>query len=147
MKRLILILLVSTFLVGCGKSRPTYQLMVGTRTVTLVVHEDPKRIQDDLDVPADLIARHTPASAPVAETMARNCRQRWGADYALAIGGFPAVDAAAAEPPAVYFAIAGARGVQTKAIPYAAHPALLRVLCGKHALNMLRLALLVAAEK
>ena len=107
MKRLILILLVSTFLVGCGKSRPTYQLMVGTRTVTLVVHEDPKRIQDDLDVPADLIARHTPAS-PVAETMARNCRQRWGADYALAIGGFPVADAAAAEPPAVYFAIAGA---------------------------------------
>jgi hypothetical protein len=48
MKRLILILLASTLLVGCGKSRPTYQLTVGTRTITLVVHDDPKRIQDDL---------------------------------------------------------------------------------------------------
>ena len=107
-----------------------------------IVAADANALERMLDVPADLIARHTSASVLVAETMARNCRQRWGADYALAISGFPAADATAAEPPAAYFAIAGPGGVQTKAIPYAAHPALLRVLCGKQALNMLRLALL-----
>jgi nicotinamide-nucleotide amidase len=95
-----------------------------------------------LEIPADWIDRHTAVSAPVAERMADACRRRFGADYALAIGGFPPADPAAAEASSVHFAIASAAGVQTKAVPYAAHPALLRVLCGKHALNMLRLALL-----
>ena len=48
MRTLILTILVGTLLVGCGKTRPTYQLTVGTKTIKLVVHDDPKRIQDDL---------------------------------------------------------------------------------------------------
>jgi hypothetical protein len=48
MRTLILTLLVGTLLAGCGKSRPTYQLTIGTETLDLTVHDDPKLIQDDL---------------------------------------------------------------------------------------------------
>jgi nicotinamide-nucleotide amidase len=93
-----------------------------------------------LDVPVDWIERQTASSSAVAERMAQACRERCGADYALAVGGFP--QAGTGDAPLVHFAVASATGVRTKAVPYAAHPALLRVLCGKHALNTLRLALM-----
>jgi len=51
MKRLFLMLVVATCLVvGCGKSKPkpTYDLVIGNKSVTLPVHEDAILIQNDI---------------------------------------------------------------------------------------------------
>ena len=56
MRTLILALVSGMLLAGCGKSgspyepksRPTYGLTIGTRTVHLIVHDHSKAIQDDL---------------------------------------------------------------------------------------------------
>ena len=41
-------LLTVALLTGCGRGRPTYQLAVGDTTFDLPVHEDAKRIQDEM---------------------------------------------------------------------------------------------------
>lgn len=92
-----------------------------------------------LDLPADLIARHGARSGEVAGAMAVACRERFAADYGLAIGPFPAFEATSPEPKPAFIALAAAGGVTLKPIPFAGHPATLKVLCAKHALNMLRL--------
>jgi hypothetical protein len=46
------------------------------------------------------------------------------------------------EPKPVFFALAGPGGIRRKQVPFALHPALLTTYCAKHALNLLRLALL-----
>ncbi len=74
--------------------------------------------------------------------MAQACRKRFGSDYALSVGPFPKSDTAAAEPKPLYFGLATAAGVTTKSTPFAAHPALLKILCAKQALNMVRLAMM-----
>jgi hypothetical protein len=74
--------------------------------------------------------------------MAQACRRRFGTDYALSVGPFPKWDPAAAEPKPFSLALAAADGVATRSIPFAAHPALLKILCAKQALNMVRLAML-----
>jgi len=81
------------------------------------------------------------ADGELVRLMASHCRQRFAADFGLAVGPFPPFDPAAAAPSPVYFALATASGVGHKSIPFAAHPALLKPYCAKHALNMLRLAL------
>jgi nicotinamide mononucleotide (NMN) deamidase PncC len=96
---------------------------------------------------AETIARVGLANSQVAETLAEHCRVEFGADYGLAVSGFPPFDAAAVEPGLVYFAVATREGVRVKSSPFAAHPALLRVLSGKQALNMLRLILLDGAHR
>jgi nicotinamide-nucleotide amidase len=100
----------------------------------------------------------TVASSEVVQAMAAGCRERFGADYGLAVGGMGilpgqetlapatcpchAADPAAAEPRPVFFALAGPDGIQVQQAPLAGHPATLQAYCAKHALNMLRLALL-----
>ena len=74
--------------------------------------------------------------------MAIGCRKRFGADYAVAAGKFPEFDPSAAEPKPVYFALAGPKGVEVEKFPFAGHPALLKTLSAKRALNMVRLRLL-----
>jgi len=74
--------------------------------------------------------------------MAEACRTRFGADYGLCAGPFPVPDPPPAEPKPFHYALAGPSGVTVQAIPFAAHPALLKVLCAKHVLNLARLALL-----
>jgi len=74
--------------------------------------------------------------------MAAACRARFGSDYALGIGPFPKSDPAAAEPKPLFFALASAAGVTTKSVPFAAHPALLKILPAKQALNMVRLEMM-----
>jgi hypothetical protein len=74
--------------------------------------------------------------------MAAACRTRFGSDYALSVGPFPKTDTAAAEPKPFFFALATAEGVGTKSVPFAAHPALLKILSAKQALNMVRLAMM-----
>jgi len=95
-----------------------------------------------LDVPAELIARHSAAGGEVARAMAGRCRERFGADYGLAVGRFPEFDASAAEPKPVFMALATAEGVRVKAFPFAGHPATLKIFCAKRALNLLRLEML-----
>ncbi len=75
--------------------------------------------------------------------MAVGCRQRFASDYGLAVGPFPPAAPAGSEPQPVFYALASAAGVEhTKCIPFAGHPATLRIYCAKHALNFARLALL-----
>jgi nicotinamide-nucleotide amidase len=68
------------------------------------------------------------------------CRQRFKADYALAVGAFP--DPNLTEPKPVHLVLARADGAIVKSVPFAGHPATLRIYIAKHALNMLRLAIL-----
>jgi len=90
----------------------------------------------------ELLADHPPVSREVVEAMAAGCRRQFGSDFALAVGQFPEFDPAAAEPKPVCFALAGPVGVQVKEFPYAGHPATLKILCAKRALNLARLTLL-----
>jgi len=107
-----------------------------------VVSASETALKRTLDVPSDLLARHAAQSGEVAAAMAAGCRERFGADYALAVARFPAFDPAVADPQPAYFALADAEGVTVKQFPYAGHPATLRILCAKRALNMVRLAML-----
>ncbi len=68
------------------------------------------------------------------------CRERFAADYALAVGSFPEFEFN--DPKPVHLALADVGGVKIKSIPYAGHPATLKIYIAKHALNMLRLAML-----
>lgn len=81
----------------------------------------------------------------VARAMAAACRDRFTADYGLAVSPFPHGDRAAlstppGEPPTVCFALAGPGGLQTKSAPLAMNPDLLQIYCAKQALNLFRLA-------
>ena len=73
------------------------------------------------------------------------CRQRFKADYALAVGAFP--DPNLIEPKPVHLLLAQADGAIVKSVPYAGHPATLRIYIAKHALNMLRLAILDSSAR
>jgi len=109
-----------------------------------IVVPNEKGLSRALDVPAELVARHGPISAEVASAMASACRQRFGADYGLAVSAFPQFDPQAPEPKPMFLALASPVGVQVKPIPFAGHPDTLKVYCGKHALNLVRLTLLDA---
>jgi nicotinamide-nucleotide amidase len=76
------------------------------------------------------------------QELAAACREHFAADYALAVGPFPEFDPDATEPPPVLFALAAADGTGIKKLPFAGHPAVLKSLCAKYALNMARLSLL-----
>jgi len=95
-------------------------------------------LRDLLDVPRTTAERHPPENTEIAAAMARACRERFGADYGLAVGRFPPPGAEAA----VHLALATPGGVQTHTHPHASHPAMRRTLCAKVALNLLRLKLI-----
>jgi nicotinamide-nucleotide amidase len=95
-----------------------------------------------LDVQPELLGQHSTIGGEVARAMAVGCRARFGSDYALAVGRFPEFDPGAPEPKSACFALAGPEGVQVSRFPYAGHPATLKILCTKRALNMVRLAML-----
>jgi nicotinamide-nucleotide amidase len=87
------------------------------------------------------------ATDDVAE-MARAIRERSGADYGLAIGGWPDTELPtklarseelAGELP---IAVAAGENVRVKHCPLSGHPALVRTCVAKQALNLLRLTLL-----
>jgi nicotinamide-nucleotide amidase len=85
-----------------------------------------------------------PGQPQWAQRAAEVCRQRLGADYALAVGAFPPVEQAlaAAEPLQVHFALASASAVRCKSVPYAGHPCILVPRAAKQALDLVRLHLL-----
>jgi nicotinamide-nucleotide amidase len=93
-----------------------------------------------LDVPAEVVTDGG-ASAEVARAMADGCRQRFGADYGLAVSQFPPVDPNGEAKP-VFFALATAEGVTVKPVPFGGHPDTLKIYAAKQALNLIRLTLL-----
>ena len=99
-------------------------------------------LRNVLDVNGDLLAGHPAISGEVAAAMATGCRERFGADYTLAVGEFPQFDPSASKPQPAFFALATPDGVTVKKFPYAGHPATLKIFCAKRALDMVRLALL-----
>ena len=106
--------------------------LVGTRGATLA---------SLLDLPSGTLADAKPAAI---ESLARACRQRTGADYALAIGPFPTSQPADGEIPRVIFAIASANGEKHATASYTGHSAIIKPLAAKRALDFLRLELLEA---
>ncbi len=108
-----------------------------------VVAASTAALENVLDVDAELLARPDAPDGPAVRAMAAGCRRRFGADYGLAVGRFPAVEPGAAGPPPVHIALATPDGdVLLKPFPYAGHPATLKVFCAKRALNVARLALM-----
>lgn len=78
----------------------------------------------------------------LAAAMAGAVHRRTGADFALAVGPFPAFDPLAAEPERVWFALATATGVSQTSSAFAGHPSILKPRAAKQALNFLRLELI-----
>ncbi len=64
-----------------------------------VVAYDNRVKQEQLGVPADLIAQHGAVSAPVAETMARGAGERLGVDLAMSVTGIAGPDGGTDEKP------------------------------------------------
>jgi len=91
---------------------------------------------------------HADPGAPLREirdlvvAAAEACRRRFGSDYAMGVGPFPKADPGAVEPKPLCFALAAPDGTTTRSVPFAAHPALLKTLSAKQALDMVRLAIL-----
>jgi len=81
------------------------------------------------------------ACAEGAQAMAEGCRQRFGADYGLAVSQFPPV-APNGEAKPVFFALATAEGLILKPVPFGGHPDSLKIYAAKQALNLARLTLL-----
>ncbi len=94
-----------------------------------------------LGAPGELFDRHGSASAQAVEALATHCRDRFGSDYALAVGSFPELQDGAEEPGRVHFALATSDGVQTQSAAFTGHPAILKVRAAKQALNLVRLSL------
>jgi nicotinamide-nucleotide amidase len=101
---------------------------------------------DLLGVPPPLIAEHGAVSAQAAEAMVRGCRQRSGADWALAVTGIAGPDGGTPEKPVglVFIALAGPDGCEVREYRLGEFLSRYDVRSRTRwiALNMLRLALL-----
>jgi nicotinamide-nucleotide amidase len=82
-------------------------------------------------------------SEATAAQMARQCRERFETDYALAVTQYPKLhpERAMTESSVAYFALADADQVTAQEINLGGNPAILRTRTAKAALNMLRLKL------
>lgn len=95
-----------------------------------------------LGVPADSTIAQGGTSAEVAQAMAQACRERLGTDWGLAVGAFPEFRPEADHPEMVHIGLASPSSVEVAAFPFTGHPATLKVLTAKRALNLARLRLL-----
>jgi nicotinamide-nucleotide amidase len=73
------------------------------------------------------------------------CRQRFRVDFGLAVGPLPSVSDSG-ESSQVHFALASMGGVQTWHVSSGIHPDIVGDYCAKHAINLVRLALLGKAS-
>jgi nicotinamide-nucleotide amidase len=110
-----------------------------------VVAQDQQALANVLGLKPGSLADHPSTGGQMAQAMALGCRQRFAADYGLGVARFPQFDPQAEEPQPAWFALATPDGVQLKQDPFVGHPATLKILCAKRALNMVRLALLEAS--
>ncbi|MBC8354290.1 MAG: CinA family nicotinamide mononucleotide deamidase-related protein [Planctomycetes bacterium] len=74
--------------------------------------------------------------------MAGHVRNRFAADYGLALGAFPSSDTVDREAGELHFALATPANVLTKTVPFTGHPDILKERAVKQALNFLRITLL-----
>lgn len=74
--------------------------------------------------------------------MAEGCRDRSGADLALAVGPLPPLVRTAKEAPRVMFALADEADTIVRSAPFVGHPSMIITRTAKQALNLVRLALL-----
>jgi nicotinamide-nucleotide amidase len=77
----------------------------------------------------------------MVEALALACRERFASNYALAIGPFPAAATDTAQGH-MHIALASPSGVRFEKTRFGAHPAILRPLTAKRALDALRLILI-----
>ena len=77
----------------------------------------------------------------LVRAMAIACREQFQTDFGLAVGPLPSVSDAG-EARQVHFALASAAGVQTFHVSSGIHPDIVGDYCAKHAINLVRLALL-----
>ncbi len=89
-----------------------------------------------------VVEQHHPASRHIAREMAREVRQRFGADYGLSVSEFPPAEAEDSAEGQFFIGLATPRGVIVKSRTFAGHPDILRHRSAKQALNVLRLDLL-----
>lgn len=95
-----------------------------------------------LNVPPDLVARHSPVSGEVVEAMASGCRQVWNTDLALAVSQFPVAAKKDTAPQRLFLALASGSEVTVRSVPHFGTPDILKIRAAKQALNMVRLFLL-----
>jgi nicotinamide-nucleotide amidase len=95
---------------------------------------------------SDLAATSFLGAAPPAEdrvkALAMACRERFAADYGVAIGPFPQADSATSQPGNLQLALATRDKTLAVSTSFAGHPEILKPRAGKQALNLLRLHLL-----
>jgi nicotinamide-nucleotide amidase len=107
-----------------------------------VVATSPSALQKLLNVSPELIAAHTPTSGEVVAAMARGCRERLGADLALAVSQFPDVSDRGRTPERLHLALATSDDVIVRSAPHFGSPDILTTRAAKQALNLARLALI-----
>jgi nicotinamide-nucleotide amidase len=81
-------------------------------------------------------------SGEMAAALAAACRERFNADYGLAVGRPPESEPQAQASPPVFLALSSPEGATARSAPFAAHPAIAKQLAAKQALNLLRLKLI-----
>ncbi len=102
-----------------------------------------------LGVPRDTIAAVGAVSAEVAEAMAAGVRARLGSDYGLAVTGIAGPSGGTPEKPVglVYVGLATPRAVQSRRLDIGPEQPrhVIQSRAAKHALNLLRLALIAVS--
>lgn len=104
----------------------------------IVVRNEPA-LQQALSLSGEQLGTDGPHTV---EAMAVAAKERYGADFGLAIGPFPPFDKDAIEPARVRFSLAGPDGVTNQSARFAGHPDILKARSTKQGLNLLRLALI-----
>jgi len=104
--------------------------------------DDVKR--DTLGVSEQLLREHGAVSEPVAAAMAAGCRDRFGADWSIALTGIAGPAGGSGQKPVglVYIALAGPEGVTVHRHVYPGTRETIRRRAATAALNHLRLALM-----
>lgn len=87
-----------------------------------------------------------PPAEDVVKSLAVACRERFAADFGVAIGPFPEADNLTTHPGKLQLALATGERTLAVATPFAGHPDILKPRAGKQALNLLRLHLLRSHE-
>jgi nicotinamide-nucleotide amidase len=93
-----------------------------------------------LGIPAELIARHTAVSEPVALAMARAAAERTGSTYAVSVTGYAGPGGEA--PGLVYLGIASPGNTEARRLQFSGDRERVRTLAAQTALDLLRRTLL-----
>lgn len=95
--------------------------------------------QNQLGVPAALLAAHGAVSEPVVRAMAEGARSRAGADWAVSVSGIAGPDGGSADKPVglVWFAWAGPSHTRSEAVIFSGDRAAVRAHSVSHSLAIL----------